>query len=384
MEKNLPSHRQVPILRALVDRIDRTLLRILAQRSNIISELAISKQSDGLPIKDTKRESDLLEDRRSYSQRLGLNPDIIDALFRLILWASRETQASLRSEVPTDVEPLTISIVGAHGGMGKVFSRLFADIGHTILEVDLTTDLTINEAVPISDVVVVSVPINQTVEVIRKVGPLVKPDSLLMDVTSIKGKPLKAMLESTSASVLGTHPMFGPRVHSLQGQRLVLCEGRGHAWYEWAKSTFESRGLSVHKATSDEHDKAMAIVQVLNHYQTQVFGLTLARLGRPISQTLQYTSPAYLMELYVAGRHFAQSPNLYGPIEMNNPELANMTEEFQKAAKELSEVLIRNDQEAFSKIFSEVRQYFGEFSSEAFEQSSFLIDRLVERAQTPK
>ena len=46
---------------------------------------------------------------------------------------------------------------------------------------------------------------------------------LLMDVTSIKEAPVKAMLESTKASVVGTHPMFGPSVHSLQGQRVVLC-----------------------------------------------------------------------------------------------------------------------------------------------------------------
>ncbi len=35
---------------------------------------------------------------------------------------------------------------------------------------------------------------------------------------------------------------------------------------------------------------------------------------------------------------------------------------------------------AFDATFEEVRQFFGPFTAEAMEQSSFLIDRIVERA----
>ena len=41
-------------------------------------------------------------------------------------------------------------------------------------------------------------------------GPRLRPDALLMDVTSVKSEPMQVMLESTRASVVGTHPMFGP------------------------------------------------------------------------------------------------------------------------------------------------------------------------------
>ena len=86
------------------------------------------------------------------------------------------------------------------------------------------------------------------------------------------------------------------------------------------------------------------------------------------------------MELYIAARHFAQDPKLYGPIEMLNPETASVTAAFREAATELAEILARRDQAAFDRLFDEVRAYFGEFSAEATEQSSFLIDRLVERS----
>jgi chorismate mutase/prephenate dehydrogenase len=85
------------------------------------------------------------------------------------------------------------------------------------------------------------------------------------------------------------------------------------------------------------------------------------------------------MELYVAARHFAQDPELYGPIEMLNPDTQLVTEAFRTAAEELSDILARRDQARFNAMFDEVRAFFGDFALEATEQSSFLIDRMVER-----
>jgi chorismate mutase/prephenate dehydrogenase len=135
----------------------------------------------------------------------------------------------------------------------------------------------------------------------------------------------------------------------------------------------------VTEATPERHDRAMAVVQVLTHFQTQVLGATLARLGVPLEETLAFTSPAYLLELYVAGRHFAQDPALYGPIEMLNASTGAVTTAFADAARELAEVLARQDRAAFAAMFDEVRAYFGAFTREAMDEAGFLIDRIVER-----
>jgi prephenate dehydrogenase len=201
-----------------------------------------------------------------------------------------------------------------------------------------------------------------------------------MDVTSIKRGPMAAMLASTRASVLGTHPIFGPGVHSLQGQRIVLCPGRGEAWASWAQQALMARGLVVTEASAEEHDRAMAQVQVLTHFQTQVLGLTLSRMGTPLAESLRFTSPAYLMELYVAARHFGQDPALYGPIEMENPLTREVTDAFRSAAEAIATMLEQRDQAAFAAMFDEVRAFFGDFSEEASEKSKFMIDRLVERS----
>ncbi|HHH31132.1 MAG TPA: bifunctional chorismate mutase/prephenate dehydrogenase [Polyangiaceae bacterium] len=373
--------RPLAVLRALIDAVDRDMLQLLGRRMALVAEVAQSKRSTGKRIRDFEREREVLDDRRQRASQLGLSAGVIESMWRLVLWASRDKQASLRAEVPLDVEPVTVAVIGGHGGMGRLFARTFSDLGHAVMVVDLDTELTAVEAARHADVVVISVPIEVTEEVIREVGPHLRPSALLMDLTSVKAAPLQAMLESTEASVVGTHPMFGPNVHSLQGQRIVICSGRGEPWEAWLREMLRARGVEVTDAEADQHDRAMAVVQVLNHFQTQVMGLTLARLGVPVQESLRFASPAYLMELYVAGRHFVQSPALYGPIEMRNPRTADVTAAFRASAQELAQILEAKDQSAFEGIFDEVRRYYGEeFEREAAEQSSFLIDRLVERS----
>jgi chorismate mutase/prephenate dehydrogenase len=345
----------------------------------LVSEVAAYKRRHGLKVRDFVRERSVLTDRAERAERLGLPREEIESIFRVLLRASRDHQSALRAEVPVNQTTHTVAVIGAHGGLGRLLVRLFGDLGHHVLPVDVDTALSATAAAAMADVVIVSVPIGVTEQVIAEVGPHVREDALLMDVTSIKSAPVAAMLAHSRSSVVGAHPMFGPGVHTLQGQRVVLCRGRGDAWFDWVAQAFSARGLVITEATPAQHDRAMSVVQVLTHFQTQVLGLTLSRLGMPITETRPYTSPAYLLELYVTARHFAQSSALYGPIEMRNPETATVTAAFEAASRDLAQILANGDQAAFDALFEDVRGYFGGFTAEALEQSRFLIDRIVEQ-----
>jgi chorismate mutase/prephenate dehydrogenase len=365
-------------LRAALDALDHELLDLLVRRMDIVAEVAARKRSHRVRIRDLERERRILDDRCARAEELGLSPDNIESVFRQLMLMSRERQAALRAEVPPDVASQTIAIIGGEGGMGRSLNTLFSDLGHDVLSADVDTKLRPEQAAAAADVVIISVPIRETRAVIEQLGPRVRKDALLMDVTSIKTDPLQAMLASTEASVLGTHPMFGPGVNTYQGQRVVLCPGRGDEWFDWARQMFAARGLLITESSAAEHDSMMAIVQVLHHFKTQVLGLALSRSGAPLEETLRFTSPAYLLETYVAGRHFAQAPELYGPIEMLNPDSGRVITIFQQAAADLAGILASQDQAAFDALFAEVRAFFGDFTEEALEQSGFLIDRLVE------
>ncbi len=371
--------RPLPVLRAMIDALDHDLLRLLARRDGIVAEIAEYKRRHTVPIRDAGRERDIIADRRDRAAPLGIAPEFAESLFRLVLWASRDRQAALRAEVPPAIEPRTVAVIGGQGAMGRCMADLFGDLGHAVMISDVDTRLKPEEAAAVADAVCISVPIDATVEVIRALGPHVRPDALLFDVTSVKAAPVRAMLDATRAAVVGAHPLFGPSVHSLQGQRVVLCRGRGDEWFDWLQQMLQARGLSVMEAAPDAHDKAMSIVQVLLHFATQVMGKTLADLDVSIDETLAITSPIYLMELLMTARHFAQSPDLYASIQMSNPAAPDVTAAFAAAARSLQAVTAARDRDAFVQSFKDVRSFFGPFTDRALEQSSFLIDRLVER-----
>ncbi len=371
--------RPLSVLRAMIDSIDHDVLHLLAKRNALVGEVAEYKRHHRRRIRDLTRERELLDDRRDRAIPLGLSPEMIESMFRLILWASRDRQAALKAEIPVDIEPKAVAIIGGKGGMGKCLANLFGDLGHAVMIADVDTQLSSKEAASVADVVVISVPIEATADVIRELGPLVKEESLLIDVCSVKSEPLSVMLDCCEGSVIGTHPLFGPSVHSLQGQRLVITHGRGDDWLVWLKSMFEARGLELLETTAERHDKAMAIVQVLTHFSTEVMGKTMARIGVPIDETLLFTSPIYMLEMFMTARHFAQSPRLYGSIQMSNPETPAVTAAYIEAAEALHKIATDQDREAFKKTFDEVRAYFGDFTEQAMAQSDFLIDRIVER-----
>jgi len=169
-------------------------------------------------------------------------------------------------------------------------------------------------------------------------------------------------------------------VHSLQGQRIaIVCQRDDNAWDEWLNTILHGRGFSILHTSAEEHDKAMSVVQVLTHQATEVLGRTIQKLGVDIHKTLEFTSPIYLIDLLMAARHFAQSAELYASIQMNNPETEHVLNTLRDAGEELRDIVITQDTSRFTKLFAEVHEHFGNFSEQALEQSSFLIDRLVER-----
>ncbi|MCH2135622.1 MAG: bifunctional chorismate mutase/prephenate dehydrogenase [Phycisphaerales bacterium] len=367
-------------LRDGIDEVDRSIVDLLAKRHALIAEVAAVKRTTGVPIKDPGREASLLEARRSQATVDGLSPDMVEGLFRLLLRSSRDRQASLRAAVPEDLRLCTVAIIGAGGGMGQLWTRLMETVGHEVLAVDLDTTLSSTDAAAEADVVLVAVPIDVTETVIKQVAPAMGPDALLTDITSVKAGPTSAMMEHFSGSVIGTHPLFGPSVRSLQNQRLAFVPARdvdGH-WTKWLRTTYQSLGLTLLDTQADTHDRIMSVVQVLTHHATEVMGRAMLRLGVPVEETLRFTSPVYRMELLMTARHFAQDADLYRAIEAGNPNCEAVTEAVRSSAEEFSTVLASGDVEEFRSMFTQVTDFFGEFAPVALEQSSALIERLVE------
>lgn len=218
--------------------------------------------------------------------------------------------------------------------MGSLFADAFRKDDYTILVSNERNSGNI-ELAKQGEVVIVSVPLEKTEEVIREIGPYVRKEALLTDFTSVKMKPVAAMLHYSQAEVIGGHPLFGPEIDLLEGQNMVLCPARGKEYLSWYKSALESVGMKVIFINPEEHDRTMAVVQCLTHFSNMVFASALTRMDAGELQN-DVTTPAYLLRLHAAKRMLSQDPSLYAGILCQNPFTEEAVRAYVDAVAEVS------------------------------------------------
>lgn len=137
------------------------------------------------------------------------------------------------------------------------FKNFFENIGFEVLISGTRTTLTNIDLAKKADIVIVSVPIQKTIEVIKEVRKNVKKNALLCDFTSLKSKQVDAIKKADSG-VLGIHPLFGPMVQSLDGQKFAFCKVKDNHWVNFLKKLFIQNGADVIEVSPKEHDLQMA------------------------------------------------------------------------------------------------------------------------------
>ncbi len=364
--------------RCEIDAIDQKIVDLLAERQKVVKKVVSYKKAKGLPVYHPAREEDLISEKREQGSKKNLSPDFIEELFRSIIRQSRVRQASHMSK--NGIRPgATILIVGGQGGMGQYFAKWFRDSGYVVNILDKDDWDRVEAMCENIDLALISVPIHVTEDVIKKLSPFLPEESILADITSIKGKPVKSMLKYHKGPVLGLHPLFGPSTSTMDKQIIVATNGRGADDCSWVVEQLSTWGSIIVDADADEHDEIMAVVQALRHFATFLFGQFLYKKGIPLKRTLEFSSPIYRLELGMVGRLFAQDPNLYSEIIFASPERITILEEFLNSMKSNLEMIKKGEKETFITEFEKISSWFGDFSEQALRESSFLINKLIER-----
>jgi prephenate dehydrogenase len=273
----------------------------------------------------------------------------------------------------------TVGIIGGTGKMGRLFSPVFERAGYEVLVAGRSTCLSAHELAERCDIIIVSVPIRDTVGVIDAIAPVLTREQLLCDFTSLKMVPVEAMLK-TKAQVIGLHPMFGPTVASLHHQTIIVCparadESRLHALL----SIFRGEGAECTLATPEQHDRMMAVVQGLTHYVTLCMAESVRRLGIDIGTTQAFTSPVYQIELALVGRLLGQDPDLYGDILRMNPYVPEVIDACRGSAADLAAIIQNDDPALFAAFFERNSRHFGEHCKEGQDLTDTLIECMVQR-----
>jgi len=302
----------------------------------------------------------------------------VEEIYRCVLRQSRVRQTSHVARV--GVRPgYRVLVVGGLGRMGRYFGRWFAEAGYEVRVLDVDDWPQVDDLCRGIQLAFISVPIDRTVDVIRQLGPHLPSDCVLTDITSLKAGPVAAMLESHPGPVVGLHPLFGPSTSVMDQQIVVSAPGRDPAACQWLLDQLSVWGNIVLTLPAQEHDELMDIMQGVRHFATFAFGRFLAERKVNLDRTLEFCSPIYRLELGMVGRLFGQDGRLYAGIILASPERRALLREYVQSLEQSRMLLEEGGLDAFCDEFERIAEWFGPFCEQAMRESSFLIDKLVER-----
>lgn len=361
-------------LRDQIDQVDQQLIELFAQRLALVAEVGKVKSQHGIPVYAPDREAMMIEARRQEAEKQGVPADLIEDVLRRVM---RESYANENKHGFKTINPAIqkIVVVGGKGKLGGLFMRYFQHSGYAVEALGSQDWQNADTILHKADVVIVCVPIANTLETIERLQPYLTESMILADLTSVKAQPLAKMLEVHQGAVVGLHPMFGPDIASMAKQVVACCHGRFAERYEWLLEQIKIWGAKIEQIDATEHDHSMTYIQALRHFSTFAYGLHLSKQPVKLSQLLALSSPIYRLELAMIGRLFAQDGGLYADIIADKPEnlavIQSLTDSFESSL----DFFKHNDKQGFIEAFEQVHQWFGEYSEQFMKESRTLLQQ---------
>lgn len=271
-----------------------------------------------------------------------------------------------------------ITIIGGRGKMGQWFARELSDVGHHVSAFGNQDWSDAQRLLGDADLVLVSVPIEKTVEIIKRAAQYLQPSTAIADITSVKTEPVKAMLEYHKGAVMGLHPMFGPKVGSFAEQIIVVCRGRNDDKFQWLLDFFKAQGSKLVESTPEEHDKIMLTTQAIRHFARFSLGVFLAEENIDIQRSLSMASPTYKQEIDILKRLFAQSSHLCADIMLATEERCEAIVSLAESYSRLAKLVSQKDRAALVKEFETTQQFFNQaFASNEKQNQQQIEDYLI-------
>ncbi|MFO0920628.1 MAG: prephenate dehydrogenase/arogenate dehydrogenase family protein [Candidatus Saccharimonadales bacterium] len=159
---------------------------------------------------------------------------------------------------------------------------------------------------------------------------LINPDALVVDVCSVKVKPVQVLQKvlPETCNILATHPMFGPfsGANGVKGLQMMIYPVRiENSRYEAIKLFLTQKlQLELVECTPDEHDKELVYVLGL----TQLIGRAVDSISIPDTKLRTRAYDDLLDMKRIQGR---DSWNLFESIVRDNPHFAEVIKSFIQA-----------------------------------------------------
>ncbi|MFX1365992.1 MAG: prephenate dehydrogenase/arogenate dehydrogenase family protein [Promethearchaeota archaeon] len=271
-----------------------------------------------------------------------------------------------------------ITIIGGSGGMGQVFGRYFKQHGFKItlfarnenklktvaqnLQVEYEVDL--KKCIVDADIVMLSIPIRSISSMIEKIAPMMKENSLIFDITSLKleaSRILHKIYELYPINCLSIHPMFGPGIKNMKNYGIIIIKIGGTNQYNniinELLEIFRSDGLIITETTPDIHDTMIALTLGVPHMFNILFLNLLKRTKKPLSKLTSFTGTTFLLQKVFAESIIQREMEMFGEIQIENEKFHEILDIFEDLIKEYKKIIKTKNLNEFKTLFSEALDY---------------------------
>ena len=271
-----------------------------------------------------------------------------------------------------------ITIIGGSGGMGKVFCRYFKERGFDVTlfarnegrlkeassELNVKYELSLEKSVKNADLVMISIPIASTSEMILKIGPFLKKNALIFDISSLKKDIVNTLTEVKNKfpiNCISLHPMFGPGITNMKNYVMMVIKVGGTEKYEDLVNDlldlFRSDELTITETVSDIHDKRVALTLAVPHMFNILFLNLLKSSNEPLNELTRFTGTTFLLQKVFAESIIQREMEMFGEIQMENQEFLKILEIFEELLCRYKKIVEEKNVKGFNEIFSQGLDY---------------------------
>ncbi|WP_066223964.1 prephenate dehydrogenase [Formosa haliotis] len=211
-----------------------------------------------------------------------------------------------------------------------------------------------------ADLVILSIPVDASVNLLPEILDLVQDDALVIDVGSTKLDICNAVEHHKNRrNYLACHPIAGTEFSGPQAaifdlfrqKTNIICEVEKTAFklQERALKVFSDLGMRIRYMNPESHDKHIAYVSHLSHISSFMLGKTVIDKERNERDIFDMAGSGFASTVRLA----KSSPNMWTPIFKQNK--TNVIETLEEYINNLNQFKILLEQDDFEAIFNEMK-----------------------------
>ena len=352
-------------LRNKLDEIDEQIITLIAERQFNVEQIGNVKLSTNSPTRDYQREKQVINKVRNHATQQGLDPEIAQHIFELVIETSLSKQEIQKVKESNYGSNKTALIIGGNGKMGQWFAQFLAsqDFDVFIHDTEPLQDqqnfIADFRAIELNhDYIILATPIQTSADILKELCQL-KPTGIVLDISSIKSPlrlPLRQLADS-GVRVVSIHPMFGPNIQLMSGKHVIFMDMGNEEAVNQVKQLFQPTMAERIDMKFEDHDRLIAYVLGLSHVLNIAFLTVLSESGEAAELLSKLSSTTFDAQLGIADNVARENPHLYFEIQKLNHYSPTTLNALSDAIQRIIQMVHQNNQTAFVNIMTQARSY---------------------------